>query len=132
MEKALNVHVIEADFLWDDMGHGSLTRVVDADEQGNVARGDFIPIDSTGCVVHSDGGLIAAIGVNDLVIVKNDDVVVICPKARDQEIKTLVQMLQSDPERQRYERRGGPRVRRGPRRLLLGGPRDTARGSQNA
>ncbi|HHX41710.1 MAG TPA: mannose-1-phosphate guanylyltransferase [Armatimonadetes bacterium] len=103
MEKAPNVYVIEADFLWDDMGAWtSLTRVVDADEQGNVARGDFIPIDSTGCVVHSDGGLIAAIGVNDLVIVKNDDVVVICPKARDQEIKTLVQMLKSDPERQRY------------------------------
>ena len=56
-ESTSNVHVIEADFLWDDMGAWTpLTRVVDADEQGNVARGDFIPIDSTGCVVHSDGG----------------------------------------------------------------------------
>jgi mannose-1-phosphate guanylyltransferase len=103
MEKAPNVYVIEADFLWDDVGSWtSLARVVEADDQGNVVRGDFIPIESTGCIVHSDGGLVAAIGVSDLVIVKSGDVVVVCPRGRDQEVKALVQMLKADPEREKY------------------------------
>lgn len=103
MEKARNVFVVEADFLWDDLGvWTALERVLEADDAHNVVRGDFVPIDATRCVVHSDGGLVAAIGVEDLVIVKTEDVVLVCHKDREQEIKELVQLLKADPARKQY------------------------------
>lgn len=103
MEKADNAYVVEADFLWDDVGSWSaLERILSPDDDCNVVRGDFLAIDADHCVVHSEGGLVAAIGVSDLVIVKTGDVVVVCRKDRDQDIKELVQRLKADPERRKY------------------------------
>ncbi|MBI3944500.1 MAG: mannose-1-phosphate guanylyltransferase [Armatimonadetes bacterium] len=103
MERAGNVYVVEADFLWDDVGSWSaLERVMESDESRNVVRGDFLAIESDHCIVHSDEGLVAAIGVSDLVIVKAGDVVLVCRKERDQDVKELVQMLKADARRRRY------------------------------
>ncbi|MDH7568864.1 MAG: mannose-1-phosphate guanylyltransferase [Armatimonadota bacterium] len=103
MEKAQNVYVVESNFLWDDVGSWTaLERVLEADDNQNVVRGDLVAIDSTDCIVHSDGGLVAAIGVSGLVIVKTDDVVLVCRKDRDQDVKELVQRLKADTARQKY------------------------------
>lgn len=103
MEKAQNAYVVEADFLWDDLGSWTaLERVLSPDGARNVVRGDFVPIDAAGCVVHSDGEIVAAIGVEDLVIVKSGDVVLVCRKEREQEIKGLVNLLKADTERKQY------------------------------
>ena len=103
MEKAANAYVVEADFLWDDVGTWtSLERVMESDESQNVVRGDFVPIDASDCIVHSEDGIVAAIGVSDLVIVKTADVVLVCHKSRNQEVKELVQLLKADPARRKY------------------------------
>lgn len=103
MEKAPNVYVVDADFLWDDVGSWTaLERVLDADESQNVVRGDFVPIDTTNCIVHADDGMVAAIGVSDLIIVKSGDVVLVCRKERDQDVKELVQLLKADAARRQY------------------------------
>lgn len=103
MEKADNAYVVDADFLWDDVGSWTaLERVLESDDSQNIVHGDFVPVDSTDCIVHSDNGLVAAIGVNNLVIIKSDDVVLVCNKDRVQHVKDLVQQLKGDTERQRY------------------------------
>lgn len=103
MEKANNVYMVAADFLWDDVGSWSaLQRVLEPDESQNVVRGDFVGIECDHCIVHSDHGLVAAIGVSDLVIVKTADVVLVCHKDRDQDVKDLVQMLRADAQRRKY------------------------------
>ena len=51
-------------------------------------------IDTTNSLIKSSGKYIAAIGLEDMVVVATDDVVLICPRERAQEIKEIVDMLQ--------------------------------------
>ena len=52
-------------------------------------------IDTNGCVLHSDGQLVAAVGVKDLVVVSTSDAVMVVPRARAQEVKELVGKLKA-------------------------------------
>jgi len=56
--------------------------------------GQHIGRDSTGLIVYSPDRLVATIGVSDLIIVQTDNVLLICPKDRDQEVREIVQFLQ--------------------------------------
>jgi mannose-1-phosphate guanylyltransferase len=101
MEGAQSVAVIPADGLgWSDIGSWeSLLEVLDGDENRNVAVGaEHLSLDTTGTLVHSarsDGRdrLVATIGVSDLVIVDTDDVLLVCPRRRSQDVKILVDRL---------------------------------------
>jgi mannose-1-phosphate guanylyltransferase / mannose-6-phosphate isomerase len=52
-------------------------------------------MDASGCVLHSDGQLVTAIGVKDLVVVSTSDAVMVVPRARSQEVKDLVAKLKT-------------------------------------
>ena len=52
-------------------------------------------------IAFSEQGLIAALGVKDLVVVRTGDVTLVCPRDRAQEVRTLVQRLKQDPRRAR-------------------------------
>jgi len=99
MEKARNVIVAHGLFSWDDVG--SWAAVADHwphDPAGNATRGDVVIVDSSGCVVQNDGaGITALLGVNDLVVVRTADAVLVCPKSRAQDVKQIVQRLQQNP-----------------------------------
>ncbi|MGH9810860.1 MAG: cupin domain-containing protein, partial [Terriglobia bacterium] len=62
---------------------------------GNVVHGQAVAVDASGCVLHSDGHLIAAVGVKDLVVVSTSDAVMVIPRARAQEVKELVAKLKT-------------------------------------
>jgi mannose-1-phosphate guanylyltransferase len=49
-------------------------------------------------VVPQSGRLIAALGVSGLIVVDTDDVVMICPRSRAQEVKSLVDTLRAEGE----------------------------------
>ncbi|HET9252238.1 MAG TPA: mannose-1-phosphate guanylyltransferase [Candidatus Eisenbacteria bacterium] len=103
MEKTSRAVVIPSSFAWDDLGSwAALADSRDADASGNVARGETLLEDSSGVIAFSDGGLIATLGVKDLVIVRAGDVTLVCPRERAQEVRTLVQRLKQDPRRARY------------------------------
>jgi mannose-1-phosphate guanylyltransferase len=101
MEGARDVAVIPADGLgWSDIGSWeTLLDVLDSDETGNVVVGaEHLNLDSTRTLIHSarsDGRrrLVATIGVSDLVIVDTDEVLLVCPRARSQDVKVLVDRL---------------------------------------
>ena len=92
--------VIPVDVGWNDVGHwASLGDFAPVDSHGNVVDGDAVVLDCHKSVIQSDGGLIAAVGVKDLVIVKDGDVVMVCPKERAQDVRRLVEELKNQGRR---------------------------------
>lgn len=98
LEKAKRVVVLEVDYEWSDVGGWSaLSDLLEGDEDGNVALdATLVAQDSSGCLVHGDGRLIALIGVQDLVVVQTRDATLVCPRDRAEEVKQLVARLESD------------------------------------
>jgi mannose-1-phosphate guanylyltransferase len=94
MEHADNISVIPVEIGWSDIGSwGALLDVLPGDEDGNVADGQLLPRDSQGCFVRSEGRLVAAIGLRDMIIVDTPDVLLVCPRSRAEEVKELVNHL---------------------------------------
>lgn len=96
MEHAATVHVIRAEFPWDDVGAwDAMERSFPLDEHGNVLQGRTVVVDSTGCVVVNDdaGRVVGILGLHDLVVVATKDAVLVCPKDQSQKVKEIVQRL---------------------------------------
>ncbi len=90
------IRVIPASIGWNDVGHwAALKDFASSDEVGNVVEGDAILIESENNIVHGDSGLIALVGVHDLVVVQTDDAVLVMPKNRAQDVRSVVDALKS-------------------------------------
>ncbi len=99
MERTQRAIVARAGFAWDDLGSwASLESQGGKDAQGNVIRGRALLHDSTGIIAFSDGGLVAGIGVKDLVIVHTADVTLVCPRDRTQEVRALVERIKKEQD----------------------------------
>jgi mannose-1-phosphate guanylyltransferase len=93
MEKADNVYVIPASFSWSDLGTwNSAWENMEKDYFGNAVAGKHVMvIDSSDCMVHvPDHKLVLLQGLNDYIIVDTKDVLLICKKDQEQEIKEYV------------------------------------------
>jgi mannose-1-phosphate guanylyltransferase/mannose-1-phosphate guanylyltransferase/mannose-6-phosphate isomerase len=66
------------------------------DDAGNVAIGDVVMEDASGCYVRGEGPLVAAIGVEDLIITATPDVVLVSTKDRDQDVSKVVTRLKAN------------------------------------
>jgi mannose-1-phosphate guanylyltransferase len=94
LEHSSRVGVLPVTFAWSDVGSWrSLGDLHSPDHHGNVVLGSHLGRDSTGLVIYSPNKLVATIGLTDLIIVQTDDVLLICPKGRDQEVRDLVETL---------------------------------------
>jgi mannose-1-phosphate guanylyltransferase len=93
MEKANNVYLIPATFGWSDLGTwNSAWENKDKDYFGNAVVGkNVIVIDANNCMVHvPDNKLVLLQGLKDYIIVDTKDVLMICKKDKEQEIKEYV------------------------------------------
>ena len=101
MEHAPHVAVVHAELHWDDVGSFSaLPTVGVTDRDRNTAvlgRGARqLPLQSHGNIVYAEGArTVALFGVDDLVVVAVDDAVLVCPKARAADLKSLVAHLRA-------------------------------------
>jgi mannose-1-phosphate guanylyltransferase/mannose-6-phosphate isomerase len=96
MEKTDRAAVVAGDFRWSDIGSwDALFDITPHDADGNVVQGPAVTLDTSGCVLHSDGQLVTTIGVKDLVVVSTSDAVMVVPRARAQEVKELVAKLKA-------------------------------------
>jgi len=94
LEKADNILVIPVDLGWNDVGSWSaLDELSGKDKNGNVVHGDSILLDTRRSIFYSEGRMIAAIGVEDLVVVETGDALLVCRKNRSQEVRTVVDLL---------------------------------------
>jgi mannose-1-phosphate guanylyltransferase len=93
MEKADNVYLIPSSFGWSDLGTwNSAYENLEKDYLANAVAGEnVIVIDATKCVVHApDNKLVMLQGLDDYIIVDTEDVLLICKKEKEQEIKEYV------------------------------------------
>jgi mannose-1-phosphate guanylyltransferase/mannose-6-phosphate isomerase len=100
MEKTDKAVVVKAAFDWSDIGSWSaLWTMGDKDRSGNVTTGDVVLEDASGCYVRGEGPLVAALGVEDLIITATPDVVLVTTRSRDQDVGKLVERLKTDGHR---------------------------------
>ena len=103
MEGADRLVVIPADIGWSDVGSwGSLFDVLDLDRFGNCFRGrngERVILDTENTMVYSDR-MIVTIGVEDMIVVDTDDVLMVCHKDRSQEVKDVVNHLKATKKEQ--------------------------------
>ena len=96
MEKTRDAVMVPLDAGWNDVGSwAALHDVLPADSEGNVVRGDVLLEDTTGCYLHADSRLIAALGLHDMVIVETADAVLVAPRAKVQDVKKLVARIKA-------------------------------------
>jgi mannose-1-phosphate guanylyltransferase/mannose-1-phosphate guanylyltransferase/mannose-6-phosphate isomerase len=96
MEKTPHAVVVPVDCAWSDIGAWSaLWNLAPKDQEGTVTLGDVIALDSSGCYLRSDGPLVAALGIRDLIVVATQDAVLVAPRERDQDVKKLVDQLKA-------------------------------------
>lgn len=97
LEKADNVAVVDGDFGWSDIGSWkAISELYDSDAAGNRLRGHAKLIDSRNCFVQSEDRLVAAVGVDNLVIVDTGDAVLVAERERAQEVKQVVNQLSAE------------------------------------
>ena len=94
MEKADRIAVIPVSIGWSDVGSWDALHDASArDGDGNAIAGDVIALGARGCVIRSEGPLVAAIGIEDLVVIATADAVLIVPRAQSQRVKEAVDAL---------------------------------------
>ncbi len=98
MEKTDNVKVVPSAFGWSDIGSWrSISELAEADAQGNKVIGEAVLVDATNNYVQSEGGrVVAAVGVQDLIIVDTPDALLVGHRDKTQSVKDVVDRLRKD------------------------------------
>ena len=97
LERSERVLVIAGQFGWDDVGTwAALHRVRAHDTQNNATNGRSFALQASGNVVHAEGSAVVLYGVNDLVVVARDGLVLVTTREKAADLKTLLDALPAD------------------------------------
>ena len=97
MEKTAAAAVIPLDAGWNDVGSWSaLWEAGEPDADGNVLRGDVLTEDARNCYLHSSGRILAAVGLENHVVVETADAVLVAARDRVQDVKGIVAQLKAE------------------------------------
>jgi mannose-1-phosphate guanylyltransferase/mannose-1-phosphate guanylyltransferase/mannose-6-phosphate isomerase len=97
MEKAEKVAVVPVEMGWSDVGSwDALHAISRCDENGNTHHGEVHAIDTSGCLIRSEGPVVAAVGVKDLIVIATPDAVLVMPRGESQEVKRAVEALKKE------------------------------------
>lgn len=106
MERSSRAAMIPVEFRWSDVGNwSSLEEVAARDRSGNVVSGKVVDLDSRNSILYADQRLIATIGLSDMVVVDTHDATLVCPKARAQDVKKVVEILKKQGAPEHLEHR---------------------------
>ncbi|MBF0587407.1 mannose-1-phosphate guanylyltransferase/mannose-6-phosphate isomerase [Prosthecochloris sp. N3] len=96
MEKTTRAAVVPMDAGWNDVGAWSaLWGVESRNDEGNVMKGDIITRDVHNSYLHSTSRLVAAVGLENCVVVETSDAVLVADKDRVQDVKSIVEELKT-------------------------------------
>lgn len=102
-ERANNFVVVAGDFFWTDIGDwrevwanskkdNKSNVIISGDEPG----GEVLTIDTTDALVHSDGRMVAVIGLDNIIVVDTKDTLLVCSKSHAQDVKQIVEKLKEE------------------------------------
>jgi len=103
-EKAKNLLLIPGDFGWNDIGEWQVVYDLGKkDPAGNVVIGngqsqskDILCLDSQNNLVHTNNRLVALLGVNEMIVVDTNEILLVAPKSKSQDVKKIVEQLKKD------------------------------------
>lgn len=94
MEKTSQAAMLPIDVGWNDVGSwSSLWELATKDSQGNYSEGDTLLENTENCYVHASKGVVATIGVRDLVIVNTPDALLVADRSQAQDVAKIVARL---------------------------------------
>jgi mannose-1-phosphate guanylyltransferase / mannose-6-phosphate isomerase len=101
MEKTSKAAMLPIDVGWSDVGSWtSLWDIAPRDASGNFVHGEAVLTETTGSYIHSGKGLVATIGVDNLIIVDTADALLVADKSRAQDVSKLVAGLKAAKRRE--------------------------------
>jgi len=94
MEKADNIYIIPGTFGWDDVGSWlAVERITKTNEFGNAVKGNIITVNTKNSIIQGADKLIAAVGIENIIIVDTDDATLVCSKDSAADIKKVLENL---------------------------------------
>jgi len=94
MERSRNVVVVPSDFSWSDIGSwGAVSDLTRPDAAGNRVVGEAILVDTGNTYIQSEDRLVAAVGLENLIIVDTPDALLVANRDRVQDVKKVVEQL---------------------------------------
>ncbi len=107
MENTERAAVVPLKTPWSDVGCWSAVwEISERDEAGNVSRGDVLIHDSRNSLLMADKRCVAAVGLDDVIVVETSDAVLVADKKRCQEVKGIIDQLKAnDREEYRFHSR---------------------------
>jgi mannose-1-phosphate guanylyltransferase/mannose-6-phosphate isomerase len=97
MERTKQAVVVPAPMGWSDIGSwDALWGLSEQDSRNNVIQGNVLQRNSQNSYLRSEGPLVAASGVTDIVVVATRDAVLVCAKNASQDVKAIVEQLEKD------------------------------------
>lgn len=96
MEHTEHAVVVPMNAGWSDVGSwSSLWDITQKDENGNVHRGDVVQFDCCDTYVYSEDSLVAALGLQNIVVIQTCDAILIADKEHVQDVKKIVDHLKT-------------------------------------
>jgi mannose-1-phosphate guanylyltransferase / mannose-6-phosphate isomerase len=95
MERTDKAAVVPVEMGWSDIGSWeALWNVAVRDDCGNATKGDVLQHGARNCYLRSEGPLVAAVGVEDIVVVATQDAVLVSHRNASQDVKRIVEQLE--------------------------------------
>jgi len=105
-EKATNLVLIPGDFGWNDVGDWKVVFDIETkDANGNVVIGEkkqknALSIDSSENLIHTNGRLVALVGVKNMIIIDTEEILMIIPQDKSQDVKKIVEELKEQGKKE--------------------------------
>jgi len=101
MEHANNIYLVEGNFDWNDLGNWeSVYLAGKKDKHGNVVSGETIVLDSTNSYIMSNEGLVALIGLDNVIVVQEGNTTLVCRRENAEDVKKIVNQLKKENKKQ--------------------------------
>lgn len=94
MEKAKNIYILSGSFGWDDVGSWlAVQRLKTSNEFGNVLTGNIVTVETRNTIIQGGKKLIAAVGLEDMIVVDTEDALLICEDSHAGDIRKVLESL---------------------------------------
>jgi mannose-1-phosphate guanylyltransferase len=101
MEHAKNIYLVEGNFVWNDLGSWeSVYLTSEKDVNGNSIAGEAVIVDSKNSYIYSETGIVALVGLDDVIVVQDGNTTLVCKRDKAEEIKKVVDQLKAENKNQ--------------------------------
>ncbi len=85
--------------------HGLLWEINDKDSDGNVIVGDIFSHETKNSFIYAESGIVATVGVENLVVVQTKDAVLVSERNKVQDVKKIVEQIKNSGRSEHYVHR---------------------------